>query len=76
MDKQRCWLDRYGIFLFGAFLTFFDLVTAGLLKKKQWVSKIYFPFYWVFSILTLSFLYIPLVYNFLDNKFENVLVCF
>ena len=58
-----------GIFLFGAFLTFFDLVTAGLLKKKQWVSKIYFPFYWVFSILTLSFLYRPLVYNFLDNKF-------
>jgi len=58
-----------GTFLFGAFLTFFDLVTAGLLKKKQWVSKIYFPFYWVFSILTLSFLYRPLVYNFLDNKF-------
>ncbi len=53
----------------GMFLTFFDFVTQGLLKKKQWVSKIYFPFYWVFSFLTLSFLYRPLVYNFLDNKY-------
>lgn len=55
--------------LIGTFLTFLDLVTAGYLKKKQWFSKVYFPFYWVFSILTLSFLYRPLVYNFLDNKF-------
>lgn len=53
----------------GMFLTFFDFVTQGLLKKKQWISKIYFPFYWVFSFLTLSFLYRPLVYNFLDNKY-------
>jgi hypothetical protein len=57
------------LLLFGAFLTFFDLVTVGLLKKKQSVSKIYFPFYWVFSIITLSFLYRPLIYNFLDHKF-------
>lgn len=53
----------------GMLLTFFDLITQGLLKKKQWISKIYFPFYWVFSILTVSFLYRPLVYNFLDHKF-------
>jgi hypothetical protein len=53
----------------GMLLTFFDFITQGLLKKKQWVSKIYFPFYWTFSFLTLSFLYRPLVYNFLDNKF-------
>ncbi len=53
----------------GMFITFFDFVTQGLLKKKQWISKIYFPVYWVFSFLTLSFLYRPLVYNFLDNKF-------
>ncbi len=54
--------------ILGALLTFFDLVTTGLLKKKQWTAKIYFPFYLIFSILTLSFLYRPLVYNFLDNK--------
>jgi len=55
--------------VFGMLLTFIDFITQGWLKKKQWLSKIYFPFYWVFSFITLSFLYRPLVYNFLDNKF-------
>ena len=50
-------------------LTFIDFITQGWLKKKKWMSKIYFPVYWVFSFITLSFLYRPLVYNFLDNKF-------
>ena len=53
----------------GVFLTFLDFITQGWLKKKKWLSRIYFPFYWVFSKITLSFLYRPLVYNFLDNKF-------
>lgn len=53
----------------GMFITFIDFVTLGFLKKKKWISKIYFPIYWVFSFITLSFLYRPLVYNFLDNKF-------
>ena len=57
------------LFGIGILLTFIDFITQGLLKKKKWLSKIYFPFYWVFSWLTLSFLYRPLVYNFLDNKF-------
>ncbi|WCO00762.1 hypothetical protein [Psychroserpens ponticola] len=56
-------------FLFGMVLTFIDFITQGWLKKKKWISKIYFPIYWVFSFITLSFLYRPLVYNFLDNKF-------
>ncbi len=55
--------------LFGMLITFIDFVTLGFLKKKKWISKIYFPIYWVFSFITLSFLYRPLVYNFLDNKF-------
>jgi hypothetical protein len=55
--------------LLGALLTFIDFITQGFLKKKKWISKIYFPIYWVFSYITLSFLYRPLVYNFLDNKF-------
>ncbi len=55
--------------VFGMFITFIDFITQGWLKKKQWISKIYFPVYWVFSFITLSFLYRPLVYNFLDNKF-------
>ena len=53
----------------GMLLTFIDFVTQGYLKKKKWLAKIYFPFYWVFSYLTLSFLYRPLVHNFLDNRF-------
>jgi len=53
----------------GLFLTFIDFITQGWLKKKNWLSKIYFPFYWVYSFITLSFLYRPIVYNFLDNKF-------
>ena len=57
------------IIVIGMFLTFIDFVTQGFLKKKQWLSKIYFPIYWIFSFITLSFLYRPLVYNFLDNKF-------
>lgn len=55
----------------GAILVFIDFATQGYLKKKKWLSKFYFPFYWVFSFLTLSFLYRPLVYNFLDNKFTK-----
>jgi len=56
---------------FGSFLTLVDFFTQGLLKKKKILAKIYFPFYWLFSFLTLSFLYRPLVYNFLDNKFSR-----
>lgn len=55
--------------VFGMLLTFIDYITQGFLKRKKWTSKFYFPFYWVFSFITLSFLYRPIVYNFLDNKF-------
>lgn len=59
------------ILAFGAILSFIDFLTQGFLKKKKWLSKIYFPFYLIFSFITLSFLYRPLVYNFLDNKFTK-----
>ena len=39
----------------GMMLTFIDFITLGFLKKKKWISKIYFPIYWVFSFITLSF---------------------
>lgn len=53
----------------GLVLTLIDFIGQGILKKNRFVAKIYFPFYWIFSKLTLSFLYRPLVYNFLDNRF-------
>lgn len=74
-DDLPNWLSKgVGISLilfviFGMFFTLIDFITLGFLKKKKWISKIYFPVYWVFSFITLSFLYRPLVYNFLDNKF-------
>lgn len=74
-DDLPGWLSKgVGISLilfiiFGMFFTLIDFITLGFLKKKKWISKIYFPVYWVFSFITLSFLYRPLVYNFLDNKF-------
>lgn len=74
-DNLPTWISRgIGIFAVvfigvGMLVTFFDFITLGLLKKNKWISAIYFPIYWVFSFVTLSFLYRPLVYNFLDNKF-------
>lgn len=58
----------------GMVLTFIDFVSLGILKRNKWVAKIYFPIYWVFSHLSLSFLYRPLLYNFLDNKFGKRLI--
>lgn len=74
-DSLPGWLSKgVGIsivlfIIFGMFFTLIDFITLGFLKKKKWLSRIYFPIYWVFSFITLSFLYRPLVYNFLDNKF-------
>lgn len=56
------------IFGLSALLVFIDFLGQGFLKKKKWTTKLYFPIYWVFSKLTLSFLYRPIAYNFLDNK--------
>ncbi|TYA71362.1 hypothetical protein [Seonamhaeicola marinus] len=81
-DALPSWISKgVGIVLmlfvtFGALLTFFDSITQGLLKKKNWISKVYFPIYWVFSFITLSFLYRPIIYNFLDNKFGKRLSAF
>jgi hypothetical protein len=59
----------FAFFSAGALLVFFDFITQGLLKKNEKLSKIYFPVYWLFSYISLSFLYRPLVYNLLDNKY-------
>ena len=74
-DNLPNWLSKgVGItiimfIIFGMLFTLIDFLTLGYLKKKKWLSTIYFPVYWVFGFITLSFLYRPLVYNFLDNKF-------
>lgn len=81
-DELPEWLSQWvGIALilficFGMIFTFIDFITQGILKRNKWISKFYFPFYWVFSYLTLSFLYRPLVYNFLDNRFGKRIIFF
>lgn len=50
-------------------LLLIDFVGQGILKRKKWTSAIYFPIYWMYNYIGLSFLYRPLVYNFLDNRF-------
>ena len=61
-------------FLSLSLFVFIDFITQGYLKKKEWTSFLYLPLYKVFSIITLSFLYRPLVYNFLDNKFGKRII--
>jgi hypothetical protein len=74
-DDLPTWLSHgVGITLvvfivIGMFFTLIDFLTLGFLKKKKWLSAIYYPVYRVFGFITLSFLYRPLVYNFLDNRF-------
>lgn len=57
------------VFIVGALLTFVDFITQGWLKRVRWFSKFYYPYYRLFNILTLAFIYRPIVYNLLDNKF-------
>lgn len=74
-DETENWI-RFGIVLplwlflgLGMVLTFIDFLTQGWLKKKKWTTSFYYPVYWVFKYITLSFLYRPMVYNFLDTRF-------
>lgn len=66
------------IFLGLGFLVFIDFITLGGLKKikETVISKPYFYIYRFFSIITLSFLYRPLLYNFIDNSYTRRLFYF
>ncbi len=50
-----------------------DFISFGSIKKIQepWVVKIYNPVFKFYSYLTLSFLYRPILYNFLDSKYTR-----
>lgn len=50
-------------------LYFFDFLTLGWLKRKKWASKIYYPFYRLYSFITLASLYRPIYYNLIDHKY-------
>ncbi len=59
------------------FLTVFvDFLFFGILKriKSPRFSRFYFWIYRIAGVLTLSFLYRPLLFNFIDNKYTKRLV--
>lgn len=56
-------------YLIGLVFYALDFITLGWLKKSKWFAKIYYPFYRFYSITTLAFIYRPLYYNLIDNKF-------
>lgn len=64
----------YFFYIVGAIVAF-DFVTGGLLKKIKWkwFTRFYMPIYRVVSIITLSFLWRPLLYNFLDQSYTKKL---
>jgi len=66
------------VFGFLAFFVFIDFITLGLFKKIKGksFSKIYGYIYRFYSFITLSFIYRPLLYNFLDTKYTRRLFWF
>jgi len=60
-------------FLLGGLFVLIDFISLGAIKKvrDKSISNIYFWIYRFFSFITLSFLYRPLLYNFLDDKFAR-----
>ena len=72
-DVQRYWIAiPLVIFLgLGTVITFIDFATQGWLKRKKWISWWYYPIYWIFKYLTLSFLYRPIVYNLFGHEIRE-----
>jgi hypothetical protein len=56
-----------GIYLVLAIIYFFDFITGGTLKRIRWLTPVYYPIYFFFSILTLSFLYRNIYYTLITN---------
>lgn len=59
-------------------IVFIDFITFGSLKRvdSPFFTKIYYWIYRLLGVLTLSFLFRPLFYNFIDDKYTRRLVIF
>ena len=64
------------IYLLGGLIYFIDFISLGRLKKHGFFGKIYYPFYRFFGFVTLSFIYRPIYYNLVDNKFGRKVILF
>lgn len=63
-------------YIFGGLIYFIDFITLGWIKKRKSISGMYYPIYRFFSFVTLSFVYRPLYYNLIDNKYGRKVVLF
>lgn len=66
----------FGLLFFGlGFIVFIDFITLGALKKVEYpvFSKFYLRIYQFFSFISLSFLFRPLLLNFIDNSYTKKL---
>ncbi len=65
-------------FIFLGLVVFLDFITLGALKKvrNKNFTKYYAYLYRFFSYITLSFIYRPLLYNFIDYKYTRRLFWF
>lgn len=57
------------VLVFGI-IYFIDYLSLGFFKKIKWFSRIYFPFYWLFSYVTLAFATRSIYYH-LISKFSK-----
>ena len=64
------------LYLLGGLIYFLDFITLGWVKRKKGIARFYYPIYRFFSVITLAFIYRPIYYNLLDNKFGRNIVLF
>lgn len=57
------------LIVLGGLIYLLDFLTLGWLKRRKRLAKLYYPIYRFYSFITLSFIYRPLYYNLIDNKF-------
>ncbi|MEM9545674.1 MAG: hypothetical protein AAGA77_06860 [Bacteroidota bacterium] len=66
------------LYLFIGLIVFIDFITLGIFKKieERSISRIYGYIFTFYGWTTLTFLYRPLLYNFLDNRYTKRLFYF
>ena len=64
-----------GVYLILGIVVFIDLVTLGGFKrvKEKHIAAVYYYIYRFYSAVTFSFLYRPLLYNFIDHPYTKKL---
>ena len=63
-------------YLIGGIIYFIDFMTLGMIKRSKSLSGLYYPIYRFYSLVTLSFVYRPLYYNLIDNRYGKKVVLF